>query len=183
MLSPRGLEALGQPCRGEDLAWRQLGQRSRQRPGLERLGDKGPGRDVDPGETQLAAGLGHGHEPVAAACVEQALLGQRPRGDDSDHVPSDQRLARPPAGLGRVLELLADRDAKALADQPVQVDLGAVDRHAAHRDVVTRMAAALGERNVQGRRCGERVLEEQLVEVAHPEEQQRVGMLTLQSPA
>src|SRR3712207_7823154 len=46
-------------------------------------------------------------------------------------------------GLGRVLELLADRDPEALADQPVQVELGVVHRHAAHRHVLDRKSTRL----------------------------------------
>ena len=67
----------------------------------------------------------------------------------------------------------------ALRDQPVQVILGALHRHAAHRDVVAGVLAALGEHDAERARGDFRVLEEQLVEVAHPVEQQqpRIGRL------
>jgi hypothetical protein len=52
-----------------------------------------------------------------------------------------------------------------------------MDRHAAHRDVLAEVLAALGQRDVErlGRR--DRIVEEHLVEIAHPVEQERVGML------
>src|SRR3954449_8199574 len=94
--------------------------------------------------------------------------------------PAQARPAAALAGFGRVLELLADGDPEALADQPVQVELGVVHRHAAHRNVVTGVAAALGERDLQRGGGRHRVLEEQLVEVAHAEEEERAGVLGLE---
>ena len=51
--------------------------------------------------------------------------------------------------LGRVFELLADRDAVAERDQAVQIFVGALDRHAAHRDVAAEMLAALGQHDAE----------------------------------
>ena len=95
--------------------------------------------------------------PAADAIAASQLLRRGSSRPSSVSVPavtmrttSRRTRARPaaPAGLGRVLELLADRDLEALADQPVQVELGAVHRHAAHRDVL----AARGVR-VWSARC------------------------------
>ena len=61
-------------------------------------------------------------------------------------------------------------------DQPVQVVVGALDRHAAHRDVLAEMLAALGQHDAERARRDLGVLEEQLVEVAHPVEQQAIGI-------
>ena len=64
-------------------------------------------------------------------------------------------------------------------DQPVQIILGALDRHAAHRDIGALMFAALGQHDAEclgGDLC---VLEEQLVKVAHPVEQQEALMRRL----
>ncbi len=77
---------------------------------------------------------------------------------------------------GRILDLLADRDAMALRDQPVQILLGALDRHAAHRNVAAQMLAALGQHDAERARGGLGIVEEQLVEIAHPVEQQAVRM-------
>jgi hypothetical protein len=56
-----------------------------------------------------------------------------------------------------------------------------MDGHAAHRDVFAQVLAALGQDDAQGFRRRYRVLEEKLVEVAHPIEQQavRIGGLDL----
>ena len=54
-------------------------------------------------------------------------------------------------------------------------------RHAAHRDVPAEMLAALGEHDAERARRDFGVLEEQLVEIAHPIEQEaiRIGGLDL----
>ena len=85
------------------------------------------------------------------------------------------------ARLGRVLELLAHRDAMAERDQLVQIFVGALDRHAAHRDVAAEMLAAFGQHDAERARGDLGVVEEQFVEVAHPVEQQaiRIGGLDL----
>jgi len=56
-----------------------------------------------------------------------------------------------------------------------------VHRDAAHRDIGAVVPAALRQRDVERRRGGDRVIEEQLVEIAHPEEEQtaRMGALDL----
>ena len=45
-----------------------------------------------------------------------------------------------------------------------------MDRHTAHRDRLARVRAALGQRNVEARRRGLGVVEEQFEEIAHPVE-------------
>ena len=122
------------------------------------------------------ARLGERGQVIVAARVEQAVLGQGARRDDAHHVAPDHRLGAALLGLGRILDLLADRDLEALADQLGEIALGGVHRHAAHRDVVALMLAALGQRDVERRRGLRRILEEQLVEIAHAVEQQIVGM-------
>ena len=64
----------------------------------------------------------------------------------------------------------------ALRDQAVQIVVGALDRHAAHRDVLAEMLAALGQHDAERPRGDFGILEEQLVEVAHPVEQQAIRM-------
>jgi hypothetical protein len=61
-------------------------------------------------------------------------------------------------------------------DQAVEVVVGALDRHAAHRDLAARMLAALGQDDAQRPGGDLGILEEQLVEVAHPVEEQAVGI-------
>jgi hypothetical protein len=57
-----------------------------------------------------------------------------------------------------------------------------VDRHAAHGDVIAQVLAALGQHDAQRARSGNGILEEQLVEIAHPVPQNavRIGSLDLQ---
>ena len=108
--------------------------------------------------------------------VQQRVFAQRPRRDEPDDLARHHRAAAALARFGRVLGLLADGDLEALADQPLQIGLMRADRHAGHRDVLAVMAAALGQRDVE-RACRlYRILEEQLVEVAHAVEQQIARM-------
>ena len=82
----------------------------------------------------------------------------------------------------RVLGLLADGDAVAKRDQAVEIVVGALDRHAAHADVLALVLAALGQHDAERPARDFRVVEEQLVEIAHPVEQQavRIGGLDLE---
>ena len=63
----------------------------------------------------------------------------------------------------------------------MEIFLGTLDRHAAHRNVAAEMLAALGEHDAERPAGDLRIGEEQLVEVAHPVEQQaiRIGGLDL----
>jgi hypothetical protein len=67
-------------------------------------------------------------------------------------------------------------------DQAVEVVVGALDRHAAHADVLALVLAALREDDAERPAGDFRVFEEQLVEVAHPVEQQatRIDRLDFQ---
>ena len=79
----------------------------------------------------------------------------------------------------RVFHLVADGDAVALLDQPRDVAFGRVIGHAAHRDGGALFLVARGERDLELARGGDGVLEEQLVEIAQAEHEQRVGHLLL----
>jgi len=61
------------------------------------------------------------------------------------------------------------------------MEIGAVHRHPAHRNILPAMLAALGQHDAEraARHLG--IVEEQLVEIAHPVEQQaiRIGRLDL----
>ena len=116
------------------------------------------------------------------ARIEQALLGERARRDEADHVAPHHGFRAALPGLGRVLELLTHSDAVALGDQALEVVVSGAHRHAAHRDVLALMFAPLGERDAERARGDLSVLEEQLVEIAHAVEQQAVfvGRLNLQ---
>ena len=91
----------------------------------------------------------------------------------------DNRFRAAFLGLCRVLGLLADGDPEAKADELLQIVVGGMNRHAAHRNVAAEMLAALGERDRQGAGRLDGVIEEQLVEIAHPVEQQEIGVCGL----
>ena len=67
-------------------------------------------------------------------------------------------------------------------DEPVEIFVGALDRHAAHRDVHSQMLAALGQHDTERPARDLGVLEEHLIEIAHPVEEQaiRIGGLDLE---
>ena len=76
-------------------------------------------------------------------------------------------------------DLLA-RDEVDLAHEARDVAVGRVVGHAAHRDAAAgRVLRARGQRQLEGARRRERVLVEHFVEVPHPEEDDRIAVLTL----
>ena len=163
---------------------RSVARRPRSRSGDAELA----GGNIDPGERELiglvgaGALAGNGGEIVVGAGRQQRVLGQRARRDQPDDAAADDRFRPTLPGLGRVLDLLADGDAIALGDQFLEILVGGVDGHAAHRNVVALMLAALGESDAKRPRGDLGVGEEHLVEIAHPVEQQaiRIGRLDLQ---
>ena len=172
-----GLHALGD----QQFAGGEAGQLGGQGRRFERHGLEAAGRDVEPGQTQrcLGAGAGQRSQIIMSAGIEQRVLGQRTRGHQPCDGAGDDRSGAALLRLGRVLDLLADRDLEARADQPFEIGLVAVDRHAAHRDVGAGMLAALRQRDVEGGGGGDRVVEEELVEIAHAVEEQRAGVARL----
>jgi hypothetical protein len=113
------------------------------------------------------------HDEGRLPRVEVGAVRQGAGRDDADDLAADEPLRLP-----RIFDLFADGDAEALANQPRDVAVGRVVRHAAHGD---RAAAGVlrprRERQLEGARGDERVLVEHLVEIAHAEEHDRVAML------
>ena len=148
-------------------------ERERIRQAVQRDGPrvKLPGRVVEEGDTGAVAVSGHDRGEIGGGAGQERLrVEDRARRDDARDVASDQALGR-----ARVLDLVADRDLPARRDEPGDVMVGAVPRHAAHRRLDVGVAVARGQRDTeQGRRLL-RVLEEHLVEIAHPVEEDRVG--------
>ena len=79
----------------------------------------------------------------------------------------------------RIFHLVADGDAVALLNEARDVAFGGVVGHAAHGDGRALFLVARGERDFQLARGHHGVFEEQLVEIAQAEHQQRVGHLLL----
>ncbi len=144
--------------------------------------------NVDPGEREAAVVVGRGgarprdgEEKIVAPRVEQRILGQRAGRHQPHHVAAHHALVAALARLGRVFKLLAHGDAMAERDELMQIFVGALDRHAAHRNVAAHVLAALGQHDAECARGDFGVVEEHFVEVAHPVEQQaiRIGGLDL----
>ena len=115
------------------------------------------------------------HQERRLARVEVVRVEQRARRDHAHDLAPDDAL-----GLPGILDLLADRDAVALAHEPGEVAVDGVKRHAAHRNrPAGRVLRSRGQRQVERARRDQRVLEEHLVEVAHAKEHDGVAILPL----
>ncbi len=138
------------------------------------------GRQIERGEpVQLASAQAHlldGDKETSATGLQQPFLGDRSGCDQPNDIALDDRLRSPLFRRGRVFQLLAHSDAVAESDQPVEVVVGALDGHPAHADVLAVVLAALREDNAERPARDFRVVEEQLVEIAHPVEQQATGI-------
>ncbi len=143
----------------------------------ERGGFEQASRHVEPGGADVVAALlRQTQQQVGLAGFQQRFLGDRAGGDQAHHLPTDGRLAN--AGL-RILHLLGHGDAEPAADQAREIRLSRVLRHTAHRHRGSIVLAAVGQRDVERGGSRFRVGEEQLVEVAHAEEHERVRMRLL----
>ena len=124
------------------------------------------GREVDGGEPERGVS-GDRDDVVVAARREELVLEDRARSDDLDDVP----LHDPP-GLRRILELLADRHATAHFEQAGDVLVHGLHGDAREGDVPLSAVVPGGEGESQQAAPLLRVLEEHLVEVADPEEEE-----------
>ena len=132
-------------------------------------------RDAHAALAVAAARVRDRHQKRRLARVEVARVGQRARRDDADDFALDDAL-----GLARILDLIADRDAKSLSDEAGDVAVDRVERHAAHRNAAAvGVLGSRGERQIEGAGGDESVFIEHFVEVAHPEEEDGIAMLLL----
>ena len=138
------------------------------------------------GQTELAAGqrqprqaphladLGDREQQRVALVGEQLGVGHGARGHHTHHLAFDW-----PLGGGHVADLLADRDRLAQPDQLGEVAVERHHRHTGHRDRLAATGAARGQGDVEQAIGLARIVEKQLVEIAHAIEQERVGMVGL----
>ncbi len=175
----------GQAVRGEDAAEGLLGALGIEDflgAGLEHLVGEGfPLRPGALGRPHLAGDeVGQGQPPAVRTEVDggdrQRFLGVvgldldgRARRQDLDDLPLDDALGRP-----RVLDLLADGDLVAEAEELREVGVDGVEGDAAHGDL---LPGGQGQAEERGGRLG--VLVEHLVEIAQPEEEEGVLVLRL----
>ena len=113
---------------------------------------------------------------IVALGIEQRVLGERAGRHQPHHVAAHHALVAARPGRGGIFHLLAHRDAMTGCDQAMQIVLGALHRHAAHRDIHALVLAAFGQHDAERARGNFGVFEEQLVEIAHPVEQQQPGI-------
>ena len=185
-LGPQHRRGLGKRTRlGRDrLRWRQAREFRAQarRAAFDQF--EPPGRYVSGGNRHTARCFTHRDAPVRRARIEQRLLGQRPRRYHPNDRAADQRLAAvifgALLGFRRTFDLFGDGDAVPGLDQPGEIPLCRMHRHAAHRDRHAIMLAPRGERDIEARRGDLRILEEHLEEIAHPVEQQTILRFGLQ---
>ncbi len=140
------------------------------------------GRQVEQGDSDrrrtpvasVVAGSNR-HQERRLARLQVVRVGQRAGRHHADHFALDQTLR-----LARILDLIADGDAKALLDQAGDVVVDGVKGHAAHRDpAAVAVLRSRGERELQRAGGDQGVLEEHLVEIAHAEKQNRIAILLL----
>ena len=120
-------------------------------------------------------GDGERDEVVVGARLERLVVGHEAGRDDAGHAPLDH-----PFGAGRVFELVADGHMVALRDEAADVAVRRMVGDARHGDGVG-LLRPRGEHEVELTRGEHRVVKEELVEVAHAEEEDgvRVGRLCL----
>ena len=111
---------------------------------------------------------------IVAVLIEQPVFSDRAGCDEADHRAPHHRFRSAPPRLGRIFGLLANRDAVSLRYEFLQIVVGGMNRHPAHRDVIAEMFAALCQRDAKRARGDDSVVEEQLVEIAHPVEEQAI---------
>jgi hypothetical protein len=126
------------------------------------------GGGVQESRSVSAVACAHRHQPRCATCVQRVLVQDRARSDDADDLPADDARAR----AGR-LDLLADGHLVAGLQELRQVAACGVKGHAAHGNPVGALAPG-GERDAEQLGGTDRVLEEELVEIAEPEEEEGV---------
>ena len=166
-------DVIGNIPRQEQLARREpLELLARRIPALHLGRPEGTRREVDRGEAITRAVRRERRKQARRRRIEALLLEDRSRRDDAD----DLALEEPASAR---LRLLADRDRMARRQQPGDVWLRGVRREPAERDLVGIAAVARRQRQVEDGRRRLGVLEEHLVEVAEPEQQDRGLVLRL----
>ncbi len=123
-----------------------------------------------------AARAVRGEQEVVGRAFEELGVGDR-AGRDHAHDFSPHEF---PTLRGR-LHLLAHRDLLARADEPRDVPIGGMMRDAGHGNGALALLPG-GQRDLEQAGSDVRIIEEQLVEVAEPEEQQVVRVAALQLP-
>ena len=115
----------------------------------------------------------HGDQRELALRLDSLGIAREARRHDLDHLALDET---PPTRGPRIFDLLANRHPAPELGEHLDVRVGGVHRHTTHRDGVLLPLVPGGELNVQQRSGDLGVAEEHLVEIAHPVEEDGVGM-------
>ena len=143
--------------------------------GPQEAGQREPaGRELDPGQPELRALIDHRRQVIGRLGIEQLVVGQGSRRDDSDDVALDQ-----PLGDARVFDLLADRRAQAGLDDLCQVGFQGRVRESPPSAPHRRPCRARSAPSREGRGPFG-VVAEHLVEIAHPKQQEGIRIAGLQ---
>ena len=152
----------------DDLRRAQAAERFGEAGLVQSLEQELAGTEVDGRKPDPRVRPGNGHQEVVFRPGEPALLEHGPGRHGLDDLATDETLGEP-----GVLDLLADGDPVARADELAEVLGGGLDRHAREGHAV----APGGQRDLEDPRSELGVLVEHLVEVADPVEQD--GILVL----
>ncbi len=164
----------GVPFRQQQLGGRQASQLLHQLvQGVQLRGGELAGGDIRIGQAGLLPFTDHGRQIVVAPCFEHARLNDRAGGEDAHHLPRHQPLHQ------LIAHLLAERHLVAFGDQPGDVVFDGMIGYAGHRHALILAYRPAGEHQVQLRRCNLGVLIKRFVEIAQPEEENRIRMLAL----
>ena len=115
-----------------------------------------------------------GAEVVVLVLGQHAALNDGAGGHHPDDVPLDQAF-----GQGGVLHLLTDGHLVSLGDQPGHIGLVGMEGHAAHGGALLPAAVFAGQRQLQFPGCGEGIVVEHLIKVAHTIKENLVRVLLL----
>ena len=119
---------------------------------------------------------GNRHKIIGTARFKQIVFRKCSRRHQPDDIAAHHSLRTAFAGLRRIFQLFADGHAMTHADQFLQIGVSGMNRHAAHRDILALVFAALRQRDTEVTGGDFSVLEEQFVEIAHPVKQQAAGV-------
>ena len=133
-----------------------------------------PAGHTEPREAEARPLLRHREQQGVGALGQQLAVGHGAGRHHAHHLALDR-----PFGRGHVAHLLGNRHRLALLDELAEIAVDRMHRHARHHHRLAGRVAARGERDVEQAMRAARVVEKQLVEIAHPVEQQGVRMLGL----